>query len=82
MRAEAILTLPDTSSSSSATTPAKTKDQSFAMEVIQELHGPKFMNRTQKAAARKLKETFQSIDKKVEAKKTARNDLEAIVFAT
>jgi molecular chaperone DnaK (HSP70) len=74
-RAEAILSLPDPSNKEVL------KENSYAMELLQELHGPKFMNRTQKANARKLKDTFISIDKKIEAKKTARNDLEAAVYS-
>lgn len=40
------------------------------------------MTRQQKSAARKLKETFESIDKKVEAKRKSRNDLEAYIFSS
>ena len=50
--AEAILSLPEKDKED------KTKDQSFAMELTQELHGTKFMNRVQKTAAWKLKDTF------------------------
>jgi len=58
------------------------KENTYQMEIVSEFHGPKSMTRSQKQAAWKLKETFESIDKKVEAKRKARNDLETLVFSS